>query len=1050
MTRRSSSSARWRESPAEPSPNGDLTLPFDRLEPAADPDLVLHLFVSMPDYAVAERHEILNALHEINTAAGGQFAVRPAGSPQLAPANGDQAANLTAADCDAVFAIMRPRLATDPPGDGAAQGAGSVLSAVGSGAAGLLPDIAIFRYSEATVRAAGDPDWENGKRAFAGWFASKGGKTLAFEDFSSAEEFGGKLRVQLAAWLGRMDLPPPAVEAEPEGEALEALAAEIAAPEESEPAPVAPSASEAVLVEAPEIEMPAMEAAEAEPAAVETAELPPDEAEEPQFRIEPVEAVAPAPEPPGEEPAPTVAWVDEPEPPALFSPRLAARDSVDARLRARKVWRGRNRALDIDAVRKIADPPAQPVDVAPQEPVPQEPGPEAFTPEPLTPESSVAAEPPSAPEMVAANDAPAIPPVDEPQPLAAEPEAVEESRQGSLMARPVPAPYALPAPRRTAIGRPIAMSLALALAAGGLLVWGLHWRSVAEQRGAVEQTLASAADTAGGLLFDLIDESRRLGGATNAASKEILQRAQKLQGALVTAGAFDPAALQKSGDEAMAAADALSKQDKTADAIQKAIEGARAFLTLSSAEPDRLEWLERLADADIRIGDLNVARNDLVEALGSYRDAVGIRKALSQRRPDEVERRRTLALAEQKVADVLVVAGHLDEGVAGYREVLAIRKPLAQSDETNPDRQRDVMETDNKIADVLSAQTRYDEALAIYRDGFFIASRMAQKYPADTRWRGALTLTDNKIGDVQVAKGLVDDALSTYREGLANMRQLAAEDPSKTEWQSLIATCQERIGDAFAAEKHLDSALGAYRDALDTVKALAAKEPASTGWQRGVSEMQLRIGSVLYQQGSVDGAIAANKQSLEIMKALVAKEPGNARWKRDLMMDNNDLGLLYMSREDRLNAMPFYQAALAVAREMEPKEPQNTEWPGNRVLIDSNIGALLMGQGSREDGMAMYRDGLATAKALVQRDPRSAEWQGDLMVALYNVGEAGEDSEANFETALEIGRKLDAAGVLRADKKALMVKVEEDLARLKKTDAPSAEGNAAPGRPKRR
>ena len=996
MAKRSYSSVRSRESRVGPSVDGDPTLPFDLSPPAAESVRVLRLFVSAPAYAAYERNEIHQAVGEINEAAAGLFAVESVGLTPVRPSPADQPGNLSAADCDAVFAVMRGRLPSDPePGPGAEADAGGGLAAVArGGGGGTLPDITIFRFSDPVTLQESDPDWENGKRAFAHWFEAKGGETLVFEDFDSPETFAAKLRTQLDAWLTRFDLPWPPAPEDPEGEAVAALAAEIV-----------------------DLDVPANESARTEPGGgdpVAAQEAPP---------------IRPA------------AAVDGPEAPAVLS-TTRTRESVDARVKARKVWRGRNRALDIDKILKAHPPTAEAAAIPVPEAEPQAPveEPQAATPEEVAP-APLEAETPAVVEQETAAEGPAYPRVPLPQApppelLPAEHSFYEEARGQS---------------RVRTLGVPLATVAVLA----GLLAWGLQWRSEAERTADAQRKLAAAADTASNLVFDLTGESWRLGGATNEASKEILDHAQRLQGELVTAGAFDATALKAKGEAAAAAADTLVKQGKTEDAVTKAVEAERAFQTLASAQPDRPEWQDGLADADTRVGDLSVARNDLAQALGAYRDAAGIRKALAQKGGapnggDDPESRRGVATAEQKVADVLVVAGRLDEGLATYRDALVIRKALVQADPSSPDRQRDVMETQSKIGDVLSGQNHFDDALAVYREAFFVSSRMAQKYPADTRWRGAETLTDNKIGDVQVGKGLIDDALATYREGLAIMKQLAAEDPSKTEWQSLIATCHERIGDAFAAEKHYDSALGAYHDALDAVQVLAAKEPKSSAWQRGVSETQLRIGSVLFSQGNVDGAIAAHKQSLDIVKALAAKEPDNPRWKRDLMMDNNDIGLLYASRDDRDDALPAYQAALTIARAMQEKEPANTDWRSNRAMIDSNMGALLMELGKRDEAVVMYRDGLANAKALVQQDPHSAEWQSDLVVALYNLGEAGEDSEANLSLALEILKRLDAAGVLQPDKKALMVKVQDDLARVRNDAQAPSDRRPAAVRSKRR
>ena len=116
---------------------------------------------------------------------------------------------------------------------------------------------------------------------------------------------------------------------------------------------------------------------------------------------------------------------------------------------------------------------------------------------------------------------------------------------------------------------------------------------------------------------------------------------------------------------------------------------------------------------------------------------------------------------------------------------------------------------------------------------------------------------------------------------------------------------------------------------------------------------------------------------------------------------------------------------------MGAREPNNPDWPTTRAMIDNNLGAIQMDLGNHDDGVASYRDGLDISKGLVARDPRNADEQASLAVALYNLGEAGVDTVANLTQARDLLVRLDNAGVLRPDKKALIPRVEEALAKLR-------------------
>lgn len=556
---------------------------------------------------------------------------------------------------------------------------------------------------------------------------------------------------------------------------------------------------------------------------------------------------------------------------------------------------------------------------------------------------------------------------------------------------------------------------------------GMEWRTAALGRDKAEQNLAAATDRANSLVFDLTQISQRQVGAAEATDKTVIDRARALASLLASSHDLDPSARRDQADALMASADDLVKQGKVVDALKAATQAQQIFHILSTGEPNQPVWLDRLASSDSKTGEIYVGQKNADGALGAFREAMAIRHALALKEPSSIDRQKALSAAQQRVGDVLVIKGRVDDALSVYRDAQSVRKRLVDSDAGASDTQSGLMEIDNSIGDLLTAQNKLDEALVTYHEGYAIAVLMAAKYPAEPKWSRALTLGNNKIGDVLLAKERIDDALAAYRDALANAKTMAAKDPAATDWQSLVATGYERIGDALSAEAHHESALAAYQDALAIVVALAAKDPINVDWQRGVSETQLRIGWVLFNQGKIDASIAAHRESLAVVRNLIAKQPENARWQRDLMLDDGKIAQLLMAQGKHAEALPIYSEALAVAKTMGAKDPNNTEWQSTRAVVDSNVGRLLMEAGRHDEAMVAYQDARDVSEALVLKDGGNVTWQTGLVVAYYNLAEAGEETSANLLRASEILKRLDAAGVLPADKKVLISKIDEEL-----------------------
>ncbi len=1039
------------------------------------PRLVLWLFVSLPPYAETERRHIVSRLSGLNHAFAGAVRIEPFGPGIEAVADDG---TLGAADCDAVIAVLRPRFPDDPEiaeQAGARGGAAGLVSAMGKGGAAGLPDIHIFRYAESPDQAAADTDWQGGKRAFEAWFRARGGQGLSFDDFSSADGFAARLDERLGSWLTGLGFEPPPI-SKPAADIV-AFAAEIAetplpAAEPAETAEPEPeTAEEPPAAEVmPEIEpAPAPEIFSTIPAHEESAEVvrrdrfrrltnflyrrqttytPPEEDE-----LEP--ALEPSPETADLTEIPEEPVVDGPFGPEEFDKAAAEDDGI-------LILEGE--FIDLtEGEAEFAAPAAFLDELEPLPKISAEEGDPGLDPafgdaadendSTLIIESTLV-EPVAlldelepVPDIAAQTQTALLEPV--PEDLAtelaepaAEPELPPEAPVVAVLPRPEPAPPE-PVIETAAVtggwgGRGALLAMTLLTASSLVFAGfaGVMWVGARSTADRAQKGLAAATETAGNLVFNLTEEGRRLGGATSDGSKAIVEDAQKLHGALLAKGSIDADALFAQADTKKNAALALMKQqDKLADALKLALEGQRLFQSLVDLDPTKTESQKWLASSHEATGDILVVQNNLVEALGAYRDDIAIRKVLSAKDPDSVDMRVDLSSAQMKAADVMAARGRLEDAQSTYRDALAIRKTLAQGYANIADRQRDLMEIDNKLADVLAAQNRLDDALAVYRDALGVTTRMALMNPADPKWRAASAKTDNKIGDVLVGKGRVDDALASYRDGLATMKDVAANEPSNSEWQGSLAAIHERIGDAFVTESHFESALASYRDALGIIQAMVAKEPKSASWRHAASEAQLRIGQVLFSQNNLDGSLAAHRESLNIMKALAAEEPDNSRYQHDLMMNDNDIGIILNQKGVRAEALAAYRDAQQIAAAMGAKEPGNPDWPTTRAMIDNNLGSLQMDLGNRDDGIASYRDGLEVSKGLVARDPRNAEWQSALAVALYNLGEAGVDSEANFVQARDLLVRLDNAGALRPDKKALIPHVEEALAKLRGADA---------------
>ena len=129
-----------------------------------------------------------------------------------------------------------------------------------------------------------------------------------------------------------------------------------------------------------------------------------------------------------------------------------------------------------------------------------------------------------------------------------------------------------------------------------------------------------------------------------------------------------------------------------------------------------------------------------------------------------------LATAHIKVGNILMARGDLVEALESYRDGLAVADRLAEAEPENAAWQHKTTQIFIKVGDVLMAQGNFAEALNSYRDALPVADRLAKSDPENADWQRNLSLAYNKIGDALAAGGNLTEALQSSPRQPCNSR----------------------------------------------------------------------------------------------------------------------------------------------------------------------------------------------------------------------------------------------------------------------------------------
>jgi tetratricopeptide (TPR) repeat protein len=172
------------------------------------------------------------------------------------------------------------------------------------------------------------------------------------------------------------------------------------------------------------------------------------------------------------------------------------------------------------------------------------------------------------------------------------------------------------------------------------------------------------------------------------------------------------------------------------------------------------------------------------------------------------------------------------------------------------------------------------------------------------------------------------------------------------------------------------------------------------------------------------------RKSLAIRERLVAVDPDNPEWSRLLAGNCERIGDVLRDDGRRSEALEFYRRSLAIREKLAAADPASVRRQSDLTIPYDRIANELLAQGQRAEALALYKKSLEIRERLLAADPDNAEWQLDVVFSLYKLALAGDTPRDRLARALEMLRRLDAAGRLGSNRKGFISEIERRLAAL--------------------
>ena len=556
------------------------------------------------------------------------------------------------------------------------------------------------------------------------------------------------------------------------------------------------------------------------------------------------------------------------------------------------------------------------------------------------------------------------------------------------------------------IARTTGAGLAAALVLAGLAGW--QWRAAVVageaariERDRAERTLAVAAETADGLVFDLAQKFRNLAGIPKPVVRDILDRARRLQEQLIDLGTVDP---KLEGGHAAALGETAATELALGDlprALDLATRTRDVYARLAAAAPQEFRWVFDHAHAEGFLGGVLARQGRADEAEAAHLRAEAIAETGIARGLSDPRLRQLLATVLEDRGGLARSRGDSARALDLYRRSLAVTRDLAAA---RPDDMaiahnlavalRSVGDVELDTGDVAAADASFAAAAEV-------AARLAADHPENSLLQRDFTLGQERLGLALRKKGDLTGALKAFEDGERTALAMVASDPTNLEWAFDAAIGHLEIGDTRRALGDLAAARRAYGEARTIDTRLVARDPSNETWRRHLDDVLARLSTVLEADGDTEAAVASERDRVALAEAALAVNREAKDWSRRAVEAERRLGVLHVARDRTDEALAVLDRALARSRTLD-------ETRGDRqalVAVLVQVAGVAAFAERPSEAAERFAEAEALARRLLVEDPKDATTRGQLAMLLI--------ASASTRTALGEGARA-VAGLREA------------------------------------
>lgn len=420
----------------------------------------------------------------------------------------------------------------------------------------------------------------------------------------------------------------------------------------------------------------------------------------------------------------------------------------------------------------------------------------------------------------------------------------------------------------------------------------------------------------------------------------------------------------------------LAELDAAEGERERALSGAQGALALLRATAAQIgetpELAADIADAELRLGALELDANQPASARRRFGEAIGRYEALAVTEKDEPHWRAVLSDAWALAAEADYVRGAPDAAREAMDKSLHARIRLAAADAHEAWALAGTWRTRAALRAALGDDDAAADSMAQARALAEQLAKQAGATPASVRFlvHTLLDQADHALRANQAA--IAHEAADTARLNAETFARARDADPA---WFAEIAACWDRLGETARLANR--AAGDAFARAVEFRRMACERLPEDGQHARGLAAALVKHGEAALAANAHATARRAFSESAALRLKLFQAAPDNRALAQALAVALERLGIAALAMGDQTAARDAWEDELALARRIFA--PDDLEGVRFCAIVEGHLAGAggAYAEAHRRSALARF-DGLAQAGLLTEREAamRKKLWGG--------------------------------------------------------------------------